>query len=235
MPARISTVIKTPDHSERGSRKTPSISRCPSTGPNRTIIYSTIPKSPILFRVVCSAASLPASGGFMGGWSVKASHTICTRSRSFTTARSRWMRYRVLVIAVHPEYWTREMYLRVKDWVFRQGGRLMYLGGNGLNCEVLLNSNNQMRCLSHVNSLNGELGGYSEDGTIEYESRMHRTLESEANLLGVVCTVSGIMTAAPYRVLDASHWIFEGTELNDGDLFGESHFSRAHRGRRIRT
>ena len=25
---------------------------------------------------------------------------------------------------------------RVKDWVFERGGRLMYLGGNGLNCEV---------------------------------------------------------------------------------------------------
>jgi N,N-dimethylformamidase len=78
-----------------------------------------------------------------------------------------------------------------------------------------------MRCLSHVNSVAGELGGFSEDGTIEYESRMHRTLESEANLLGVVCTVSGIMTAAPYRVMDDSHWIFEGTGLRNGDLFGE--------------
>ena len=38
---------------------------------------------------------------------------------------------------------------------------------------------------------------------------MHRTLESEANLLGVVCTEAGIMTAAPYRVIDAEHWIFK--------------------------
>ena len=44
--------------------------------------------------------------------------------------------YRVLVISTHPEYWSREMYRRVKTWVFERGGRLMYLGGNGLNCEV---------------------------------------------------------------------------------------------------
>jgi hypothetical protein len=69
--------------------------------------------------------------------------------------------------------------------------------------------------------LHGELGGHSEDGSIEYESRMHRTLESEANLLGVVCTAPGLMTAAPYRVIDASHWVFEGTALRNGDLFGE--------------
>ena len=44
--------------------------------------------------------------------------------------------YRALVLSVHPEYWTRRMYDRVKQWVFHEGGRLLYLGGNGLNCEV---------------------------------------------------------------------------------------------------
>src|SRR5438045_9122439 len=99
---------------------------------------------------------------------------------------------------------------------------LMYLAGNGLNCEVLLDGAGIMRCLSHVNSLHGELGGHSDDGTIEYESRMHRTLESEANLLGVVCTSAGLMTAAPYRVECDSHWIFAGTGLRNGDLFGQA-------------
>ena len=98
----------------------------------------------------------------------------------------------------------------------------MYLGGNGLNCEVTLSPDGQMRCLTHVNSLRGELGGHSDDGSVEYESRMHRTFESEANLLGVVCTVSGIMTAAPYRVIEDSHWIFEGSGLKNGDLFGQN-------------
>jgi len=129
--------------------------------------------------------------------------------------------YRVLILAIHPEYWTREMYLAVKRWVFERGGKLMYLAGNGLNCEVTLSKDGVMRCLSHVNSLHGELGGHSADGSVEYESRMHRTLESEANLLGVVCTAAGLMTAAPYRVVDAGHWIFEGTGLRNGDLFGE--------------
>ena len=129
--------------------------------------------------------------------------------------------YKVLILSVHPEYWTREMYLAVKRWVFERGGRLMYLGGNGLNCEVTLIPDGIMRCLSHLNSLHGELGGHSEDGSVVYESRLHRTLESEANLLGVVCSETGIMTAAPYRVIDAAHWIFEGTGLRNGDLFGE--------------
>jgi N,N-dimethylformamidase len=128
--------------------------------------------------------------------------------------------YKILIIAVHPEYWSREMYLRVKRWVFERGGRLMYLGGNGLNCEVEFLPDGSLRCLSHLRSLAGELGGWNEAGTVEYESRLHRTLESEANLLGVVCTAPGIMTAAPYQVIDASHWIFAGTGLRNGDEFG---------------
>jgi hypothetical protein len=129
--------------------------------------------------------------------------------------------YKVLMLSIHPEYWTREMYFKVKRWVFERGGRLMYLAGNGLNCEVTLTANGVMRCLSHLHSEHGEMGGRSEDGSVEYESRMGRTLESEANLLGVVCTETGIMTAAPYRVIDAAHWIFEGTGLRNGDMFGE--------------
>jgi N,N-dimethylformamidase len=131
-------------------------------------------------------------------------------------------KYRVLIIAVHPEYWTREMYTRVKRWVFERGGRLVYLGGNGLNCEVTLSADGSMRCLTHLNSRRGEMGGLSEDGSTEYESRMHRTLESEAKLLGVVCSETGIMTSAPYRVVQPDHWIFSGTGLRRGDEFGET-------------
>jgi N,N-dimethylformamidase len=39
------------------------------------------------------------------------------------------------------------------------------------------------------------------------------------------------MTAAPYRVLDDSHWIYAGTGLRNGDLFGtESLHERCHGG-----
>jgi hypothetical protein len=130
--------------------------------------------------------------------------------------------YTVLISAVHPEYWTRDMYRKVKDWVFKSGGRYMYLGGNGLNCEVVLEQNGTaMRCLSHLKSEHGEMGGKAPDGSM-YESRMHRTTgESEASLLGVVCTETGIMTSAPYRVIDESHWTMAGTGLRNGDLFGQ--------------
>jgi N,N-dimethylformamidase len=123
-------------------------------------------------------------------------------------------RYRVLVLSAHPEYWTRQMYDRVKAWVFEEGGRLMYLGGNGLNCEVDL-IDDAMICR------NTSISSLWPDGMNGAESRFARRHESEANLLGVVFNPAGIMTAAPYRVLDAKHWVFEGTGLKDGELFGE--------------
>jgi hypothetical protein len=124
--------------------------------------------------------------------------------------------YRALVTAVHPEYWTRRMYDRVKDWVFRQGGRLLYLGGNGLNCEV------DVRPDGSVIYNNGKLRGLDVAGLGGKESRLHIRYESEANLLGVVFTPAGAMTGAPYRVVDGSHWIFAGTGLRTGDLFGQN-------------
>jgi hypothetical protein len=53
-------------------------------------------------------------------------------------------KYRVLILSTHPEYWTRKMYERVKQWVFHERGKLMYLGGNGLNCEVELRPDDTM-------------------------------------------------------------------------------------------
>ncbi len=123
--------------------------------------------------------------------------------------------YRILVTAVHPEYWTRTMYDRVKHWVFAEGGRLIYLGGNGLNCEVEFDDNGSMICQ------NTAISSLWPSGMGGHDSRLAKRYESEANLLGVVFTPSGAMTGAPYRVVDETHWVFAGTGLRNGDLFGK--------------
>ena len=115
--------------------------------------------------------------------------------------------YRVLILNTHPEYWSAEAYRRVKRWVFERGGRLMYLGGNGLNCAVeFLDGGTAMRCLN--------------PWPTGCESRFHAHVESEANLLGVVFTDPGAMTVAPYEVVNPEHWILAGTGLRQGDVFG---------------
>jgi N,N-dimethylformamidase len=139
--------------------------------------------------------------------------------------------YQALIIAVHPEYWSRTMYERVRDWVNR-GGRLLYLGGNGVNCEVEFVDATRLHFKTHLRAEGGELGMRNPLNPNEYwESRFHRTVEPEATLLGVVSTDTGIMTGAPYRTLLPDHWLFTGTGLKAGDLFGtESQHERCSGG-----
>ncbi len=130
--------------------------------------------------------------------------------------------YNVLIFSVHPEYWSRAMYMRVKEWVFRRGGKILYLGGNGLNCEVEFLNETTMRLNSHLKTSTGTFSMPDPDNpSFTFESRFHRRVESEANLLGVVSTETGIMTGAPYRVIQADHWVFDNTDLHTGDLFGK--------------
>ena len=41
-------------------------------------------------------------------------------------------------------------------------------------------------------------------------------------MLGIVYDDRGIMTGAPYEVIDSRHWVFEGTGLREGQVFGEA-------------
>ncbi len=119
-------------------------------------------------------------------------------------------RYKVLIITCHPEYWSAKMYFDVKRWVFERGGRLMYLGGNGLNCEVEFAE-------TAMNVRNTDNTHHRERGIA---SRFAARQESEARLLGVIYDDRGIMTAAPYEVVDGNHWALAGTGLKTGDRFG---------------
>jgi hypothetical protein len=51
-------------------------------------------------------------------------------------------------------------------------------------------------------------------------SRFAARQESEAKRLGVIYDERGIMTAAPYEVVDANHWALAGAGLKNGDHFG---------------
>jgi len=139
-------------------------------------------------------------------------------------------RYKVLILTCHPEYWSAKMYAAVKRWVFERGGRLMYLGGNGLNCEVEFVDAGEVRHISDVPHgqdaratattmivRNTDTTHHRERGVA---SRFAARQESEAKLLGVIYDDRGIMTAAPYAVVDDTHWAMAGTGLKKGDRFG---------------
>jgi N,N-dimethylformamidase beta subunit-like, C-terminal len=129
--------------------------------------------------------------------------------------------YKVLIISTHPEYWSKDAYQRVKKWVFEKGGRLMYLGGNGIDCEVELPSEAVMKCNTWLPNPHGVMQFIDPADGKRYDCRFHYSVESPAGLLGVVFTETGVATSAPYRVIDVSHWIFRNTGLKNGDTFGK--------------
>ena len=76
----------------------------------------------------------------------------------------------------------------------------MYLAGCGLYAEVEFTDEHTIWC--------------------RREGKHGLRDESEAQLLGAAYSHCGFQSGTPYRVLDASHWLFDGTGLTDGDQFG---------------
>ncbi|MXW81131.1 MAG: carboxypeptidase regulatory-like domain-containing protein, partial [Gemmatimonadetes bacterium] len=166
---------------------------------------------PIAGRAACHVA--PAEWRFLG-WLEREGYAYDLYAETqFHFDQLDLDQYKILITTTHPEYWSRKMYYDVKAWVRERGGKFMYLGGNGLNCEVEMLDEQTMKVK------NGDGRVQRAEG---HESRFHQYNESEANLLGVVFTHPGIMTAAPYQVLAADHWIFANTGVKNGDSFGEA-------------
>jgi hypothetical protein len=109
-------------------------------------------------------------------------------------------RYRVLILNTHNEYVSKEMYFALKDWVYRRGGKLLYLAGCGFLCEMEFLDEHTIRC--------------------RQEERTDLRGEPSARLLGVAYSHAGYRSGAPYRVIAANHWAFHDTGLREGDLFG---------------
>ena len=105
------------------------------------------------------------------------------------------------------------MFANIKTWVYDRGGKFMYLGGNGINCEIDFLDDATLHFNTQIPGVRtGNLNYVDEEGNV-FDSRMHRTYESEATLTGLTTTESGIMTGAPYRAIKTDHWVFEGTGL----------------------
>jgi N,N-dimethylformamidase len=120
--------------------------------------------------------------------------------------------YKALILSTHPEYWTLQM-LDNLEKCLQQGGKLLYLGGNGVfekvefkneaSSLILLNGNpDSERPLSFLRNLDPP--------------------RPERGILGVAFRFDNFMTFAPYRVKKSDHRFFAGTGLADGDLIGQA-------------
>lgn len=116
-----------------------------------------------------------------------------------------------LILNTHPEYWTDQMHLNFAS--FQQaGGNTAYLAGNGLYWKtVVKNGQLEVRKDQSLHQIDGSQGGLWRGFG-----------RNESGYFGVSFSGKGFGTYAPYEVLDASHWVYEGTKLKTGDLFGVS-------------
>jgi hypothetical protein len=122
--------------------------------------------------------------------------------------------YRVLVLSYHCEYVSDAMYQGLRGLV--DGGRsLLALGANHVFWRILWRP-------EHIGIECRKDGTPFETGPGRGGLWRH-TAHPEDRLLGVRFTApAGIGTYAPYRVTDASHWLYEGLDVTSGEVFGRT-------------
>jgi N,N-dimethylformamidase len=124
-------------------------------------------------------------------------------------ASSEWLLgYRALVLPTHPEYWTETMRANLIGWL-GTGGRLMYLGGNGIYERVTYDPAAETVTFRVPDGTRDE---FREAGL------------PESQILGVAYDASTWGTAAAYRVA-RDHPLFEGTGLSVGSTFGATGYN----------
>ncbi|MEO0915362.1 MAG: N,N-dimethylformamidase beta subunit family domain-containing protein, partial [Pseudomonadota bacterium] len=117
--------------------------------------------------------------------------------------------YRCLIVQTHPEYWSTAMYDRVHRYLFRSGGSMLYLGGNGA-FEVVEYTPDKTS-LIYTSGI--------DDGPRD-RSLFRSNGRHEIGILGVA-TADCNVVPMPYRVVDPDHPFMQPLSLGRGDKFGE--------------
>ena len=133
--------------------------------------------------------------------------------------------YKALIVHTHPEYWTSEMMDQLESYL-AQGGRLLYLAGNGLYEQVQWAGEKMILRGGDPAQVGARRPPTFEDPPNLFSFRDLTPPRPERAILGVAYeddNWSGTPSEfAPLAVKMADHRFFAGTELNNGDLIGQS-------------
>lgn len=125
-----------------------------------------------------------------------------------------WLpKYKAMVLCSHPEYWTQNARTVVSSYV-NAGGRLVYLGGDGIYEEVSYTTD---RSAVVFRNTDGDRNLFENLG------------EPQDQVLGVDYVVPTYMDFYPYQVV-TQHPLLDGTGLNVGDTFGGEAYNGAASG-----
>jgi hypothetical protein len=120
-------------------------------------------------------------------------------------------RYRLLLSVGHDEYWSEAMRNNVAAFVEQHGGNVAFFSGN--------------TCFWRVHLVEGNTALTCDKTTL---ADLWYISDPENRLTGVSTRNGGAhwwgeREPIGYTVQHAEHWVFEGTGLRDGDVFGADH------------
>jgi len=137
--------------------------------------------------------------------------------------------YRVVMTGTHPEYYSTAMLDALASFK-DQGGRLIYMGGNGFYWRIAFHQElpgviEVRRAEGGIRTWMAEPGEYHHSFTGEYGGMWLRQGRPPQSLCGVGFTAQGFDYSAPYKPLPDSkdpraHFIFEG--VAEGSLIGDT-------------
>ena len=135
--------------------------------------------------------------------------------------------YKVVLTPAHPEYHTPQTLDALQDYI-NQGGRLMYLGGNGFYWKVAVSDEHPgaveiRRGEGGIRAWAAEPGEYYNSFDGRYGGLWRRNDRPPQQLCGVGFTAQGLLEGSYYRRTGASYraeyaWMFEGI---DDDIIGD--------------
>jgi hypothetical protein len=125
-------------------------------------------------------------------------------------------RCRLLLSCGHDEYWSRRMRDRVEAFV-AAGGNVAFFGGNTCWWRVhVVDGGAALLCFKYRPGLSGGPDQWWNGKARRPENRL-----TGASYRFGGGWWAGPRTAAGFRVQHARHWVYEGTGLAEGELFGE--------------
>ena len=118
---------------------------------------------------------------------------------------------KVIVLVYHCEYVTKAMYDNLQK--LTDGGKsLISLGANQLYWKTVWHDNfTRLECRKDLTNF---------EHSTQYGGMWKHHFRTAKKYLGVQFSGSGMHTSAPYKVLKPNHWLYEGADVQEGQLFG---------------
>lgn len=119
---------------------------------------------------------------------------------------------KIIVLAYHGEYFSDKMYRTLRELIQKKKKSYINLGGNQIYWKVKWHNDfKTLECRKNCSPF---------ENTFDFGGLWRNSLYPEKKLLGVYFSDPGTGTYAPYQVTDPTHWLFNGTNVTKGQLFG---------------